>query len=211
MSILGRVHIVDDDASFRAAMERCLKHAGYEVETYASAEHLLERFPSDNVPGCILLDVRIPGLSGPELQEHLSGLGSTLPIIFLTGHPDIPTTVRAIRAGAEDFLTKPVSSYVLLQAIKRAIARHNSTYRQKTTLDVIRSHIATLTPREREVFVLVIRGDTNKHVARALGCTERTIKAHRHRVMEKLQVQSLAELVSLAERVGVASATQQTV
>ena len=207
--MLGRVHIVDDDASFRTAMERRLKHAGYEVETYASAEHLLDRLPSDSVLGCILLDVRIPGLSGPELQGRLSELGLMLPIIFLTGYPDVRTTVRTIKAGAADFLTKPVSSDQLLQVVERAIAHHSSTYRKKVTLDVGRSYIATLTPREREVFDLVIRGNTNKQVARALGCTERTVKAHRHRVMEKMQVQSLAELVSLAERVGVVSATRQ--
>ena len=207
----GFVHIVDDDASFRTAMERRLKHAGYEVATYASAQHLLDRLPSESVPSCILLDVRIPELSGPELQERLSELGSTLPIIFLTGHPDIPTTVRAIKAGADDFLTKPVSSDELLQAVERAIAHHEVTRGLKSKLDVVRARIATLTPREREVFELVIRGKTNKQVARALGWTERTIKAHRHRVMEKMQVQSLAELVSLAERVGVlASAAGQT-
>ena len=208
--MLGRVHIVDDDASFRTAMERRLKHAGYEVDAYASAEHLLGRLPSDSVLGCILLDVRIPGLTGPELQDRLRDLGSTLPIVFLTGYPDVRTTVRTIKAGAEDFLTKPVSSDQLLLAVERAIARHNSTYRQKATLDIVRSNIATLTPREREVFDLVVRGDTNKQVARALGCTERTVKAHRHRVMEKMQVRSLPELVSLAERVGNASAAGQT-
>jgi FixJ family two-component response regulator len=198
--LLGLVHVVDDDAAFRTAIERRLKKGGYEVATYASAQHLLDRFPSDSVLGCILLDVRIPGLSGPELQARLSEFGSTLPIIFLTGYPDIPTTVRGIKAGAEDFLTKPVSSDKLLQAVERAIARHNATYRLKSALDVVRSHIATLTPREREVFGLVIRGKTNKEVANVLGGTERTIKAHRHRVMEKMQVRSLAELVSLAER-----------
>ena len=204
------VHIVDDDASFRTAMERRLKRAGYEVATYASAQHLLDRLPSESVPSCLLLDVRIPELSGPELQERLSELGSTLPIIFLTGHPDIPATVRAIKAGADDFLTKPVSSDDLLQAIERAIAHHEVTRGLKSKLDVVRAHVAALTPRERQVFDLVIRGDTNKHVARALGCTERTIKAHRHRVMEKMQVRSLPELVSLAERVGIASAAGQT-
>jgi FixJ family two-component response regulator len=208
----GLVHIVDDDASFRTAMERHLKHAGYEVATYASAQHLLDRLPSEDIPSCILLDVRIPELSGPELQERLSELGSTLPIIFLTGHPDIPTTVRAIKAGADDFLTKPVTSDDLLRAIERAFARREVARGLKSKLDMVRAHIAALTPRERQVFVLVIRGKTNKDVARALGGTERTIKAHRRRVMEKMQVQSLAELVSLAERVGVfASTTGQTV
>ncbi len=203
----GLVHVIDDDASFRGAMERRLKHAGYEVATYASAQHLLDRLPSESVPGCLLLDVRIPGLGGPELQARLSGLGSTLPIIFLTGYPDIPTTVRAIKAGANDFLTKPVSSDELFQAIERAIAHHEVTFGLKSKLNMVRTRIATLTPRERQVFELVIRGQTNKQVANALGSTERTIKAHRQRVMEKMQVQSLAELVSLAERVGVLGGT----
>jgi FixJ family two-component response regulator len=207
----GLVHVVDDDAAFRTAIERRLKKAGYEVATYASAQHLLDRLPSETEVGCILLDVRIPGLSGPELQERLSTLGSTLPIIFLSGYSDIPTTVRGIKAGAEDFLTKPVSSDRLLQAIERAIECHIAKYRLKQSLDLARSLIATLSPRQREVFELVVRGKTNKEVARAIGGTERTIKAHRQLVMEKMQVQSLAELVSLAERVGVFErATRQT-
>jgi FixJ family two-component response regulator len=193
-------------------MERRLKRAGYEVAVYPSARPLLDHVPSEGVPSCILLDVRIPELSGPELQERLSELGSTVPIIFLTGHPDVPTTVRAIKAGADDFLTKPVSSNDLLQAVERAIAHHQVTRGLKSKLDMVRAHIAALTPRERQVFELVIRGKQNKQIALALGATERTIKAHRHRVMEKMQVQTLAELVSLAERVGVlASATRQTV
>jgi FixJ family two-component response regulator len=191
-------------------MERRLKLAGYEVATYASAEYLLDRLPRESVPGCILLDVRMPGLSGPELQERLSKLSSTLPIIFLSGYPDIPTTVQTIRAGADDFLTKPVRSDDLLKAVARAIAHHEVSRGLKSKLDMVRAHMAALTPRERQVFDLVIRGDTNKHAARSLGCTERTIKAHRHMVMEKMQVQSLAELVSLAERIGVLSADGQT-
>jgi FixJ family two-component response regulator len=209
----GRVHVVDDDAAFRTAVERRLKKAGYEVATYPSAQHLLDRPPSEAEPGCILLDVRIPGLSGPELQDRLGELGSTLPIVFLTGYPDVPTTVQTIKAGADDFLIKPVSSEDLLHAIERAIAHHEATRGLKTKLDIVRAHVATLTPREREVFELVIRGRTNKQVANALGATERTIKAHRHRVMEKMQVQSLAELVSLAERAGIlggTSGSQQT-
>jgi len=209
----GFVYIVDDDAAFRTAIERRLKHAGYEVAAYPSAQHLLDSLPSEVELGCILLDVRMPELSGPELQGRLNELGSILPIIFLTGYPDIPTTVRGIKAGAEDFLTKPVSSDKLLQTIQRAIAHHNSTYRLKSRLDVVHSHIAALTPRERQVFELVIRGKTNKAVARAIGGSERTIKAHRHRVMEKMQVRSVAELVSLAERAGVlgsASSSRQS-
>lgn len=199
----GLVHVVDDDAAFRTAIERRLKHAGYGVATYASAQHLLDRWSGESVPGCILLDVRIPGLSGPELQERLSTLGSTLPIIFITGYPDIPTTVRTLKAGAEDFMTKPVSSDQLLQAVERAIVRHEVTRRLKSKLETSRMRVTTLTPREKQVFELVIRGNTNKQVARALGGTERTIKAHRQRVMEKMQVQSLAELVSVAERIGI--------
>ena len=199
----GFVHIVDDDASFRTAIERRLRRAGYEVATYASAQHLLERLPSESVPSCILLDVQIPGLDGPALQSRLSELGSTLPIIFLTGHPDIPTTVRAMKAGADDFLAKPVSSDQLLPAIDRAIVRHEARRSLKSRLDTVCARVSALTPREREVFELVIRGDTNKQVARALGCAERTIKAHRQKVMEKMQAKNLPELVSLAERVGV--------
>lgn len=197
------VHIVDDDASFRTAMERRLKKAGYEVAVYPSAQNLLDRLPNEGEPGCILLDVRIPGLSGPELQDRLSELGSTLPIVFLTGYADVQTTVRTIKAGAEDFLTKPVSSEHLLAAVERALAHQVAARGQRDKLDTVRACIAMLTPREREVFELVIRGKTNKQVGKMLGATERTIKAHRHRVMEKMQVQSLAELVSLAERVGI--------
>ena len=199
----GVVHLVDDDASFRTAMQRRLKHAGYEVSTYTSARHLLDGLPSESVPSCILLDVWIPELSGPELQERLSELGSTLPIIFLTGYPDVRTTVKTVKAGAEDFLTKPVSSDQLLQAIARAMAHHETSRSLKGKLDAVRSRIATLTPRQRQVFELIVRGNTNKQIAHALGGTERTIKAHRHTVMEKMQVRTLAELVSFAERVGV--------
>lgn len=199
----GLVHIVDDDASFRTAIERRLKQAGYEVATYPSAQHLLDRLPSESELSCILLDMRIPGLSGPELQVRLSELGSTLPIVFLTGYAEVQTTVRAIKAGAEDVLTKPVSSEELLDAVERALAHHQVARNQRNKLDALRAHIAKLTPREREVFELVVRGKTNKQVAAVLGATERTIKAHRHRVMEKIEVQSLAELVSVAERAGI--------
>jgi FixJ family two-component response regulator len=201
--LLGLVHIVDDDASFRTAMERRLKKAGYEVAIYPSAQDLLDRLPNESESGCILLDVRIPGLSGPELQDRLSALGSTLPIVFLTGYADVQTTVRAIKAGAEDFLAKPVSSEDLLAAVERALAHHQAALSQRGKLDTVRAHIAKLTPREREVFELIVRGNTNKQVGNVLGATERTIKAHRHRVMEKMEVRSLAELVSLAERAGI--------
>ena len=201
--MLGTVHLVDDDASFRAAVERRLKKAGYAVTTYPSAKALLDRLPDEVGPACILLDVRIPDLSGPELQVRLGELGSTLPIIFLTGYGDVPTTVQTIKAGAEDFLIKPVSSEQLLRAIKLAMAHHEASRDVKRKLDVLLAALATLTPRERQVFERVVRGNTNKKVGQQLGATERTIKAHRHRVMEKMKVQSLAELVSIAERLGI--------
>jgi RNA polymerase sigma factor (sigma-70 family) len=197
------IHVVDDDASFRTAIERRLKKAGYDVTGYSSARQLLDRVPDESQPGCILLDVRIPDLSGPELQDRLAELGSTLPIVFLTGFADVPTTVRTIKAGAEDFLTKPVSSEQLLRAIERAMAHHEASRGQKRKLDSFRELLASLTPRERQVFELVVQGRINKQVGRELGATERTIKAHRHRVMEKMRVQTLAELVSIAERLGI--------
>jgi FixJ family two-component response regulator len=196
------VYIVDDDASFRNAMERRLKHVGYEVATYASAEHLLDRLPDDGVLGCILLDVRMPGLSGPQLQGRLSELGSTMPIIFLTGEPDIPVTVQAIKTGAEDFLLKPIASDELLAAIERAIARHDVSRKVQSELNPLRALVATLSPRERQVYDLVVRGKMNKRIAFELGTKERTIKAHRQRVMEKLGARSLPELVLIAERLG---------
>ncbi|HUO00034.1 MAG TPA: response regulator [Bradyrhizobium sp.] len=204
--MLGTIHVVDDDASFRKALERRLRNAGYVVMTYASARELLDRLPDESQSACILLDVRIPDLSGPELQYRLSELGLTLPIIFLTGYADVRTTVQTIKAGAQDYLTKPVTSECLLEAIAQAMARHASLRGSKNRLDALRSQIGLLTPRERQVFELVVRGKINKQIAVQLGATERTIKAHRHKVMEKMQVQSLAELVSIAERVGVLAA-----
>jgi FixJ family two-component response regulator len=196
------VHVVDDNASFRTAIERRLKLAGYAVATYSSAEQLLNHSLNDNEPGCILLDVRIPGLSGPELQDRLGKLGSILPIVFLTGHADVPTTVKAIKGGADDVLTKPVSSEQLLGAIERALAHHDIVRSQRGKLDVVRAQIAKLTPRERQVFDLLVRGKINKQIASELGTTVRTIKAHRQQVMEKANVHSLVELVSIAERLG---------
>jgi FixJ family two-component response regulator len=173
------------------------------VRTYADARELLDHLPDESQPGCILLDVRIPDLSGPQLQCRLSELGLTLPIIFLTGYADVRTTVQTIKAGAQDYLTKPVTSECLSQAIAQAMARQASLLGSKNRLDALRSKIGLLTPRERQVFELVVRGKINKQIAVQLGATERTIKAHRHKVMEKMHVQSLAELVSIAERVGI--------
>lgn len=163
---------------------------------------MLDSLPGVEKPACILLDVRIPGLTGPELQSRLVELGSILPIVFVTGHADTPTTVRAIKAGAEDFLTKPVSSEQLIDAIERAMARYDSAYAQRTRRDSLHALVGELTPRERQVFDLIVRGKINKQIAYELGTTERTVKAHRHQVMEKMQVNSLAELVSIAERLG---------
>jgi FixJ family two-component response regulator len=198
------VHVVDDNATFRKTIEGCLEQFGYAVSTYPSAQHLLDRLPNDAAPSCILLDVRMPLMSGPELQERLGELGSTLPIIFVTGHPDVRTTVRTIKAGGEDFLIKPVTSEQLLEAVQRAIVHHNAVLKKKQARDAVLSRIARLTPRERQVFELVIRGKSNKAIANVLVSTVRTIKAHRDRVMEKMQARSVAELVSLAERVGIA-------
>jgi len=198
----GLVHVIDDDASFRTAIERRLKIAGYDVETYSSAQQLLDHLPDVERPGCILLDVQMPGLSGLDLQSRLIERGSILPIIFVTGYADTPATVRAIKAGAEDFLTKPASSGQLIDAIERAMTRYESARHQRNEINSFRGLVATLTPRERQVFNLIVRGKINKQIAHELGTTERTVKAHRHQVMEKMQVRSLAELVSNAERLG---------
>ena len=152
--MFGTIHIVDDDASLRTALERRLKKAGYEVATYPSAQQLLDRLPDDNGPGCILLDVRMPGLSGPELQTRLAELGSTLPIIFLSGFADVRTTVKTIKAGAEDFLTKPVTSEQILSAIERAMAHHQSLRATTHRLNALRTLLESLTPREHQVFDL---------------------------------------------------------
>ncbi|WP_027548571.1 response regulator transcription factor [Bradyrhizobium sp. WSM2254] len=198
----GLVHVVDDDASFRTAIERRLKLAGYDVATYASSQDLLDRLPRGELPSCILLDVQMPGLTGPDLQTRLHELGSTVPIVFLTGHADTATTVRTIKAGAEDFLTKPVSSAQLIEAIERALSQQQIAREQRSRLDSRRALVALLTPRERQVFDLIVRGKINKQIAYELGTTERTVKAHRHQVMEKMQVSSLAELVSTAQLLG---------
>jgi len=198
----GIIYVVDDDASFRTAIKRQLENAGYRVVTYASAEEVLEHRPDEDEAGCILLDVRLPGLSGPALHARLLELGSTLPIVFLTGHVDVSTTVAAIKAGADDFLIKPVSSDELHQAIERALARHRTTLKEKREFNVLQSRFATLTRRERQVFALIVRGKINKQAAYELGAAERTIKAHRGRVMEKMKAGSLAELVLIGQRLG---------
>jgi FixJ family two-component response regulator len=195
------VHVVDDDASFRTSMSRLLQAYGYQTELYASGNSFLERLPTDEA-GCILLDLQMSGLQGFELQDHLAKIGNILPIVFLTAHGDIPTGVHAIKAGAEDFLAKPVSREALLECVERALARNAERRQQQDRLNAMRRLVASLTPREAEVFALVVRGKLNKQIAQELGTTVRTIKAHRQAVMTKLDVRSVAEAVSIAERLG---------
>ena len=197
------MHLVDDDASVRKAIGRLLRAAGYEVAIYESAHHFLARLPDKNQLGCILLDLKMPELNGRGLQKRLIKMRSILPIIFLTAYGDIQTAVLAIKAGAEEFLTKPVSKDVLLGAIERALARHRQIISETRQIDTLQGLVDALTPREREVFNLVVRGKMNKQIARQLGTTERTIKAHRQRVMAKVGVQSVAELASVAARLGI--------
>jgi len=201
----GIVYVVDDDTSFRTAIKRLLENTGYPVVTYASGEQLLEQRPDEGEPGCILMDVRMPGLSGPALHSRLLELGSTLPILFLTGYADVSVTVKAIKAGADDVLIKPVRSDELLPAIEQALARHKTVLEGRRELDRLQDRFASLTPRERQVFALIVRGKMNKQVAHELGATERTIKAHRHNVMEKMNARSLVELVLMGERLGVSA------
>ena len=199
------VHVVDDDASFRKAIARLLGASGYQVELYDSASELLEKLPG-GAPGCILLDVKMSGLDGPQLQERLGELGNRLPIVFLTGHGDVPTSVRAIKAGAEDFLTKPVPKKELLAAIERALKHYEEIRDYDSRIAALQSLVSRLTPREKEVFALVVRGKLNKQIAHELDIAERTIKAHRRQIMEKCEVQTLAELVLIAERLGILAA-----
>lgn len=196
------VHVVDDDTSFRVAIGRLLQASGYHVALYQSGNEFLENPPPPG-PGCILLDIRMTGLGGLEVQTRLSELGAILPIVFLTGHGDIPMSVRAIKSGAEDFLSKPVSLETLLEVIERALVRYRKNREQHDRHEAMRSLVATLTPRQSEVFVQMVLGKLNKQIARELGTSERTIKAHRQAIMQKLKVRSVAEAVSLAARLGV--------
>jgi FixJ family two-component response regulator len=192
---MNTVHLVDDDARLRAALARLLRTLGHEVAEHDSAEAFLAGATPG--PGCVVLDVRMPQASGLELQAEMARRGIALPIIFLTGHGDIAMSVQALRAGAEDFLTKPVTRQALTVAIDRALQR-DARQREAAALQAARAErLARLSPREREVARLLVEGQLNKQVAFALGTTERTIKAHRANIMEKLSVRSLAELVRL--------------
>jgi FixJ family two-component response regulator len=191
------IHLIDDDDSLRVALGRLLKAAGFEVASYSSAGEFLMH-PLPTAPGCLVLDVRMPGPSGLELQAALTRQGCRLPIIFLTGHGDIPMSVRAIKAGAIDFLTKPVERQALLEAIGQALHTQRLNDSSQQRIDQIRSRFESLTERERAIFSLVVQGKLNKQIAVALGIAERTVKAHRAQVMEKMEVETLADLVRVA-------------
>jgi FixJ family two-component response regulator len=194
------VFLVDDDSSVRRALARLIKSAGYQVQIFASAREFLDRKPDETVPACLVLDVRMPGLSGIDLQRELTLTNLVLPIIFITGHGDIPMTVKAMKAGAVDFLPKPVRDADLLRAIEQALTRARREGAERKELEDIQRRIDNLTAREREVMSLVVKGWLNKQIAVELGTVEKTIKVHRARVMDKMQVDSVAELVRLAER-----------
>jgi FixJ family two-component response regulator len=203
------IHMVDDDTAFQTAVCRLLRASGYEVRTYSNAgDFLLGR--RDSTAGCILLDVRMPGPSGLDLQEALARQTDPLPIIFLTGHGDIASSVRAIKAGAVDFLTKPVDRHALLNAVKNAIARDQENRLARAELRNRRANYEALTTRERQVLEGVVAGKLNKEIAAELGTAERTVKAHRAQVMEKMQVASLAELVRVADQLRASSARPST-
>ena len=194
------VFVVDDDASVRKGLARLLKSAGYAVESFGSAQEFLDRASRGESAGCVVLDVRMPGLSGFELQRELKALTPPISIIFITGYGDIPMSVRAMKDGAADFLTKPIHDQDLLRAVQQALARNSQDRMRYAELCELQRRADTLTPREREVMALVVRGRLNKQVAGELGTVEKTIKVHRARVMEKMKVTSLADLVVAAEK-----------
>lgn len=194
----SRVFVVDDDDGVRRALGRLLRCAGYQTEVYESARSFLAGVDLSSGPACLVLDLQLPDLSGLELQRELN---MSLPIVFLTGHGDIATTVDAMKAGATDFLTKPVSDTVLLDVVERALVRATQMYEERRELAEIELRLASLTPREREVMVLVVTGRLNKQVAFDLGVAERTIKIHRARVMKKMKARSLADLIHFADKV----------
>jgi len=196
------VFIVDDEAPVRKALSRLLRAAGFVVAAFASPGEFLAQHDLHK-PGCLVLDLMMPGIDGIELQRALARKGSVLPIIFITGHGDIPKSVQAMKSGALDFLTKPVNDENLLASIRAAIKRDSVARREQAELFEIRARLASLTPREQEVLDHVVTGKLNKQIADDLGVVEKTIKVHRARVMEKMKVQSVAELVRLVERGGI--------
>ena len=196
------VFIVDDNPSVRKALTRLVRSAGYEVRAFASAKEFLADGHADGV-ACLVLDIRMPGLSGIDLQRELNNAKKIIPIVFITGHGDVPMSVRAMKNGAVDFFPKPVKDTDLLNAIEQALARCARERSERDEMEDIQSRVDSLTPREREVLEHVVAGQLNKQVAYDLGTVEKTIKVHRARVMDKMGVDSLAELVRLAERAGI--------
>jgi FixJ family two-component response regulator len=201
------VLVVDDYAPGRRSISRLLRAAGFAVTAFASAEEFLAQY-DPQTSGCLVLDLAMPAVSGLELQGILADRGSLLPIIFLTAYGDIPKSVQAMKRGASDFLTKPVNDEDLLAAVRVAIEKHRALRREQADLSEIRARLATLTPREREVLEYVVAGKLNKQIAGELGTVEQTVKVHRAHVMQKMRVQSVAELVRLAERCGIGGAVQ---
>jgi FixJ family two-component response regulator len=199
---LQTVFVVDDDAAVRKSLARLLKSAGYHTETFASADEFLERWQADPVPGCVLLDILMPGLDGLQLQQKLQTSTHGIPIIFITGHGDIPSSVKAMKAGAVNFFPKPFNDEDLLKAVGEAIERDQRERTERAERDAVARLFETLTAREREVMALVVRGMLNKQIASALGASEKTVKIHRGRVMEKMNVQSVADLVRAAQKIG---------
>src|SRR6185436_3078245 len=198
------VIIVDDDQSFRTFLSRLVSTIGLKAILYASAEEFLAARPPDG-PACLVLDVQMPGLSGLDLQRELVRTGHRLPIVFITGHGDIPMTVEAMKAGAVGFLTKPLRNQDLLDAVKEGISIDREARQRGNEIAELRTRYESLTAREREVFALVVTGSLNKQIALQLGTTERTIKAHRGQMVQKMQADSVAELVRMADKLGIAA------
>jgi FixJ family two-component response regulator len=200
--IQALVFVVDDDASVREALERLIRSAGLRVEAFASAEEFLNR-PRADAPSCLVLDVRLPDLSGLDLQRRMVEANNEIPIVFITGHGDVPTTVRAMKAGAVEVLTKPLVEGDVLESIRHAIARDRVARDQRAETAELRARYASLTPREQEVMEWVVSGLLNKQIAGELGISEETVKVHRGHVMRKMTADSLAELVRMSERLGI--------